>query len=137
MSQFNSLKKTRYGLCILITFICVIVFFLREELLIINILQDKELFLENNINSIELSDTIEIDNNETIVDIDNTNINSNVDDHMYEYNEMNNNNAQNIYFDNESYNELIEYSSYINRKTFPSNWLELNDQLFCPIKYSQ
>ena len=31
----------------------------------------------------------------------------------------------------------MRYSTSISNKTYPSNWLELNDQLFCPILHSR
>lgn len=44
---------------------------------------------------------------------------------------------QNIFFDDHSFSELLSYSTSISSKLFPSNWLELNDQLFCPIQHSK
>ena len=40
-----------------------------------------------------------------------------------------------IFFDPERYIKLTQYHSNMNKK-YPSSWIDLNNQLFCPIKYS-
>ena len=44
---------------------------------------------------------------------------------------------QNIFFDDDSFTELLAYSASVSSNPFPSSWLELNDQLFCPIQNSK
>ena len=109
MSRFNSANRSRlYKVCTIIVLMIILLLFLREELFITAMMEMQEL------------------NGETSPNINNGRGNN-----------QNDNNENAIYFDDTAFNELVEHSSSVNEAIFPSDWLHLNDQLFCPIKYSQ
>eukprot|EP01084_Bolivina_argentea_P288317 494823_1 len=81
--------------------------------------------LQNNISFYKPSNTNTSHTNHII-----TQINNKLKHHT------NNNTCNLLFCDKYKFDLMIQYYTSMSSITYPSSWIELNDQLFCPIKYS-